>query len=355
MAAARAQLERLELALDELDARAARGGGQRRLQHAVLGDHARGRARPSPRHRTPARRRHAAARPRATPACVRKARRARRGNVRPGIDGAQDPFAGARQREHAQVHGQLREIGTARAACGDRRPRCAPVRCPLVWRAAARWRGRWAPRPTTATSTLGGHSSGRPRARRGMRPAKPQLTRDSARLAAGLRSNSSKPKLRTRPRPGRSLPKSFTRPSVKRVTPWRSSARHAAEARQQLGEIRVADGGACQHLGERGRVAQAQVETLAGHRVQRLRGIADEHHAPGHGFRGARQREWIRYCAGRSRVQRPARQPNAASSSAANAVSSSAMSSAARARPHRPDHGVAAARHRQHRQRTRGA
>ena len=41
------------------------------------------------------------------------------------------------------------------------------------------------------------HSSGRPRARRGMRPAKPQLTRDSARLAAGLMSNSSRPKLRT--------------------------------------------------------------------------------------------------------------------------------------------------------------
>ena len=41
------------------------------------------------------------------------------------------------------------------------------------------------------------HSSGRPRASRGMRPAKPQLTRDSARLAAGLRSNSSSPKLRT--------------------------------------------------------------------------------------------------------------------------------------------------------------
>ena len=36
-----------------------------------------------------------------------------------------------------------------------------------------------------------------------MRPAKPQLTRDNARLAAGLRSNSSKPKLRTRPTPGR--------------------------------------------------------------------------------------------------------------------------------------------------------
>ena len=49
---------------------------------------------------------------------------------------------------------------------------------------------------------VGVHSSGRPRARRGMRPANPQLTRDSARLAAGLRSNSSRPKLRTTPRPG---------------------------------------------------------------------------------------------------------------------------------------------------------
>ena len=35
-----------------------------------------------------------------------------------------------------------------------------------------------------------------------MRPAKPQLTRDSARLAVGLRSNSSNPKLRTSETPG---------------------------------------------------------------------------------------------------------------------------------------------------------
>ncbi len=165
-----------------------------------------------------------------------------------------------------------------------------------------------------------------------MRPAKPQLTRDNARLRRGAHVEQQQAEVAHQTDARASLPKSFTRLSVKRVTPLRSSARQAANFLSSSSAVgaKSAWRGARQHFRQRGGVAQAEVEPLPRHRMQRLRGIADEHHAPGHGLVGARQRQVDRYCGVPMRVHRPARQPNALSSSAAKAASSSAMSSAAR-------------------------
>ncbi len=81
--------------------------------------------------------------------------------------------------------------------------------------------------------------------------------------------------------PGRSSPKSFTRPSVKRVTPVRSPARHPAK-RASSPAAPASAGSAGDQLREHRRIAQPQVEALAGHRVQRLRGVADQHRALRH-------------------------------------------------------------------------
>ena len=185
-----------------------------------------------------------------------------------------------------------------------------------------------------------------------MRPANPQLTRDRARLAAGLRSNNSRPKLRTTPRPGRSLPKSFTSPSVKRVTPWRSSARHSAKRANNSREIRRR-GGAGQHFGQGRGVAQPEVEALPGHRVQRLRGIADEHDAPGDRIRGARQHQRIRVALADSRKAADAPAESAEQLRREGRFIERHEFRGARG-AHRPDHCVAAAGDRQHGQRTGG-
>ncbi len=144
---------------------------------------------------------------------------------------AQDALAGARQREHAQVHGGLAHVleAVGNAPVDDGNARAGDARLSRKQDGGGEADGPGADDHDVVVIRHGGHSSGRPRASRGMRPANPQLTRDSARLAVGLRSNSSSPKLRTRPKPGRSLPNSFTRLSVKRVTPRRSSSRQAAK------------------------------------------------------------------------------------------------------------------------------
>ena len=69
-----------------------------------------------------------------------------------------------------------------------------------------------------------------PRARRGVGPAKPALTRARALFAGGDRSNNRRPRLRNRPTPGRVSPNSLTRLSVKRITPCRSPERRAGTA-----------------------------------------------------------------------------------------------------------------------------
>ena len=281
---------------------------------------------------------------------------------------------GARRARHPPRHprraGFSRWRATARTRAGPRassRATSERGNPPVEYRDA---RGR--ERPPVARATGGGepdgpgadhghvvidvHSSGRPRARRGMRPAKPQLTRDSARLAAGLRSNSSSPKLRTSPKPRCVAAEQFHETVGETRDALRSSARQAANLPNNSPtsghEIRTGPG-LRQHLRERGRVAQPEIESLARHRVQCLRGVADEHHASGHGLLRARQRERIGSCDGRCESNGPRASRTQTSNSAAKAFSSSAISSAARVGAHRPDDGISAAGHRQHRERTR--
>jgi hypothetical protein len=161
-----------------------------------------------------------------------------------------------------------------------------------------------------------------------MRPAKPQLTRDSARLAEGDRSNSSSPKFRTSPAPGNSLPNSFTRPSVNRVTPRRSSARHAAN----LESSSVKSGCPAAPASISASVAASRRPRLNPCPATGCNACAalpmsttrpDAVSVARDSSRGYVLRRPILF-------QRPARQPNAASNSSANAFSSSAMSSVAR-------------------------
>ncbi len=161
-----------------------------------------------------------------------------------------------------------------------------------------------------------------------MRPANPQLTRDSARLAVGLRSNSSNPKLRIADSPGRSLPKSFTRLSVNLVTPLRSSSRHAAKRASSA----VKSGSS---------VADASISaSVAASRSPRLKpwpatGCSACAALPINATRPvtvslARDNASGYVCRFPMRVHRPARHPKASCSLAANCGSSSASSSCAR-------------------------
>ena len=125
-----------------------------------------------------------------------------------------------------------------------------------------------------------------PRASRGVGPAKPALTRASALFAGGARSNSSKPKLRSdahaRPRIAEQLDQAIGEPddagAILRAP--------AGEALEQLRRCPDRRGDAGQQLGKHRRIAQSQVESLARHRMQRLRRVADQHRARGDRCRG---------------------------------------------------------------------
>jgi hypothetical protein len=72
---------------------------------------------------------------------------------------------------------------------------------------------------------------------------------------------------------------SFTSWSVKAIMPRRSAAAALRELREQRLRPGIARRG--DQFGQRGRVAQSEVEALGGHRVQRLRGVTDQRHALG--------------------------------------------------------------------------
>ncbi len=162
----------------------------------------RGRARRFPRHRTPAHRRHAAARRHATPACVRRVRCAWRATSAQA-SAARRIFSLARDSANTRRSMGSSRTDRANRECADRTPPRAQSANACLAREQNGGGEPDGPGTHHGHVVVDVHSSGRPRARRGMRPAKPQLTRDSARLAAGLRSNSSRPKLRTSRNPGR--------------------------------------------------------------------------------------------------------------------------------------------------------
>ena len=114
----------------------------------------------------------------------------------PGVP--QQALAGARQRDHARIERRPAAAGAGGVRLEQRhvqQPRRAPAAPPRRRRPGRRRR----------SSTSNMRAAGRPRARRGIGPANPALTRASALLAGGARSNMSRPRLRSRPTPGRAI------------------------------------------------------------------------------------------------------------------------------------------------------
>ena len=68
---------------------------------------------------------------------------------------------------------------------------------------------------------------------------------------------------------------------MKRVTPRRSSGAVLRKAFQQFGRARIALLG--DQFGQRRHIAQCEIESLTRHRMQGLRGIADQYRALRHG------------------------------------------------------------------------
>ena len=118
-----------------------------------------------------------------------------------------------------------------------------------------------------------------------VRAPKPRLTRLSARLAGGSRSNSSSPASRAAPA-SRVRTREGSHQRIGEAAPrHRDRARgrpRSAPARQQLPGSAGPIGCQLQQLGQLGRITQPEVEALPRHRMQRLRGIAQQHDARRH-------------------------------------------------------------------------
>ena len=87
-----------------------------------------------------------------------------------------------------------------------------------------------------------------------------------------------------------------------------------------------------EHFRQAGCIAQAEIETLPGDRMQRLRGVADDRQPLGHVLVRARQRQRIQLPRCRRAVKRPSRKPKASCRRARNSASFSLRHSSARLR-----------------------
>ena len=221
-----------------------------------------------------------------------------------------------------QLRRAVRQRGIG-GRCGTRHADTGAVRLAARAQRAAPQRNVRPVQPPTITSVkqIAGSppappsSSAGPRAnRRSDRPPNPALTaRASALFAGGARSNISNPGCAVSPHQAATA-KQLNQPIREADHAPPIAARHSAKRRSSSGAPTSAIG-VCNHLGKHGRISQPKVEPLPRDRMQRLRGVPDQHGAR-RGRVPAARVSFSGYEARRpTRTNRPARHPNRACNS----------------------------------------